>query len=266
MLASNPLGWVRGIRGRTDVAPRRVDVVANLAHRLALGSHGHHGTRDVDADPSAIAHRIEQYRTVVPDLLHIAACVRRVPPLPAPAEARHPPQEILIGDREAIRLLNPRRRFIELLRPAILGRPCQQRVVGAVPANDRCASHECETASCQRRLQRVPPGQAAWCSLRNVAQGRLQMVSEQSSQVRSSVHRIAALTPTATTPGGYPVPGPVRWARGSMLGRACSLLPAPRGEGLGMRGFQGCGPTLRPRACAPTGSETRPRSTRTRRE
>jgi hypothetical protein len=240
---SDPLGWVWRVRGRTDVAPCGVDVVANLAHCLAFGSHGHHGTRDVDADPSAIAHRIEQYRTVVPDLLHIAACVRRVPPLPAPAEARHPPQEILIGDREAIRLLNPRRRFIELLRPAILGRPCQQRVVGAVPANDRCASHECETASCQRRLQRVPPGQAAWCSLRNVAQGRLQMVSEQSSQVRSSVHRIAALTPTATTsrPKGtrHSVPGPARWARGSLLGGAFSLLPAPRGEGLGMRSFQG---------------------------
>ena len=136
MLASDPLGWVRGIRGRTDVAPRRVDVVANLAHRLAFGSHGHHGTRDVDADPSAIAHRIEQYRAVVPNLLHVAAGVRRVPPLSAPAEAGHPLQEVLVGDREAVRLLNPRRRLVELLRPAILGWPCQQRVVGAVLADD----------------------------------------------------------------------------------------------------------------------------------
>ena len=60
MLASDPLGWARRICGRTDVAPGRVDVVANLAQRLAFRSHGHHGTRDVDADPSAIAHGIEQ--------------------------------------------------------------------------------------------------------------------------------------------------------------------------------------------------------------
>ena len=115
--------WVRSVRGRTDVAPRRVDVVANLAHRLAFRSHGHHGTRDVEADPSAIAHRIEQHRAVVPDLLHVAARVRGVPPLPAPAEAGHPLQEILVGDREAVILLDPRRGFVELLRPAIFGRP-----------------------------------------------------------------------------------------------------------------------------------------------
>src|SRR5687768_16662623 len=105
MLASDPLGWARGIRGRTDVTPGRVDIVANLAERLAFGSHGHHGTRDVDADPSAIAHRIEQHRAVVPDLLHVAACVRGVPPLPASAEAGHPLQEVLIGNGEAVGLL-----------------------------------------------------------------------------------------------------------------------------------------------------------------
>jgi hypothetical protein len=129
MLASDPLGWVWGIRGRTDVAPGRVNVVANLAERLAFRSLGHHGTRDVDANPSAIAHRIEQYRTVVPDLLHVATCVRCVPPLTATTEAGHPLQEILIGDREAVCLLNPRRRFVKLLRPAIFSWPRQQRIV-----------------------------------------------------------------------------------------------------------------------------------------
>jgi hypothetical protein len=158
MPASDPLGWVWGVRGRTDVAPGRVDVVANFAHRLAFRSHGHHGTRDVEADPSAIAHRIEQDRAVVPDLLHIAAGVRCVPGLPAPTEAGHPLQEILIGDREAVSLLDPSRRFVELLRPAIFGWPCQKRVIGTVPADDRRASHERKTTGRQRRLQRMPPG------------------------------------------------------------------------------------------------------------
>jgi hypothetical protein len=152
MRDSDPLGWVWGIRGWADVAPGRVDVVANLAQALAFGSHSHHGTRDVDADPSAIAHRVEQHRAIVADLLHVAACVRGVPPLAAPAEAGHPLQKILIGDREAVVLLHPRRRFEELLRPAILGRPCQQRVVGAVSADDRRATHEREATGRQRRL------------------------------------------------------------------------------------------------------------------
>ena len=134
-----PSGGYGVVRGRADVAPRRVDVVANFAQRLAFGSHGHHGTRDVNADPSAIAHRIEQYRPVVPDFLHVAARVRCVPPLPASAEAGHPLQEVLVGNREAVGLLDPRRRLVELLGPAIFGRPCQQRVVGAVLTDDRCS-------------------------------------------------------------------------------------------------------------------------------
>ena len=182
MLASDPFGWVWRVRGRTDVAPRRVDVVANFAHRLAFRSHGHHGTRDVDTDPSAITHGIEQHRAVVPDFLHVAARVRCVPPLAAPAEAGHPLQEILIGGREAVCLLDPRRRFIELLRPAILGWPRQKRVVGAVPSDwtdGRRASHERQAAGCQRRLKCMPPGQFAWCSIRDVTQGSLRRVSEE---------------------------------------------------------------------------------------
>ncbi len=129
MVFSEAFGRVRGICRRANVTPRRVDVVANLAQALAFGSHGHHGTRDVDADPSAIAHRIEQHRAVVPHLLHVATGVRCVSPLAAAAEAGHPLQEVLVGNREAVRLLNPCRGLVELLRPAILGWPRQQRVV-----------------------------------------------------------------------------------------------------------------------------------------
>ena len=129
MPASDSLGWVWSIRCRTYVAKCRVNVVANFTHRLAFRSHGHHGTRDVNADPSAVAHWIEQYRAVVAYFLHVAACIRCVSPLPTTAEAGHPLQEILVGDREAVVLLNPRRGFVELLRPAILGWPRQQRVV-----------------------------------------------------------------------------------------------------------------------------------------
>ena len=60
MPASDSLGRVRSICGRTDVAPRRVHVVTDLTQGLAFGSHGHHGARDIDADPSAIAHWIAQ--------------------------------------------------------------------------------------------------------------------------------------------------------------------------------------------------------------
>jgi hypothetical protein len=60
MLASDTVRRIRGIRRRADVTPRGVDVVSNLAKGLALRSLGHHGTRDVDADSSAIAHGIEQ--------------------------------------------------------------------------------------------------------------------------------------------------------------------------------------------------------------
>src|SRR5215211_7658486 len=198
MSASDPLGWARGIRGRADVAPGRVDIVANLAERLAFGSHGHHGTRDVNADPSAIAHRIEQHRAVVPDLLHIAACVRCVPPLPAAAEAGHPLQEILVGDRKAVVLLNSRRGLVELLRPAILGWPRQQRVVRAAAADDWRASHERQTAGRQRHLQPVPPGQSAWFWRGNTMQGGLQMVSDQSAVIPSRVHRTETNTPNCS--------------------------------------------------------------------
>ncbi len=109
VLASEVLGWIRGIGRRTDIAVGRVDVIANFAQGFAFGALGHHGTRDVDADPSAIAHGIEQHRAVVPDLLDVATRVRLVAPLPTAAEAGHPLQEILIGDRVAIYLLDPRR-------------------------------------------------------------------------------------------------------------------------------------------------------------
>jgi hypothetical protein len=211
MLASDPLGWVRGVRGRTDVAPRRVDVVANLAQRLAFGSHGHHGTRDVDADPSAIAHWIEQHRAVVPDLLHVAACVRCVPPLPASAEARHPLQEVLIGNRKPVCLLDPRRCLVELLRPAILGRPRQQCVIRAALAdrtNAWGAPHERQTAGREYALQRMPPGQFAWCSLGKMTQGGLPVVSNQSTII-PRVHRTETITPKSSrgTDPLYPLIG-----------------------------------------------------------
>ena len=204
MLASDPLGWARRICGRTDVAPGRVDVVANLAQRLAFRSHGHHGTRDVDADPSAIAHRIEQHRAVVPDLLHIAACVRRVPPLPTSAEAGHPLQEILVGNRVAVGLLDPRRSLVELLRPAILGWPRQQRVVRAALADTRRrAPHKRKTAGREYALQRVPSSQSVWCSLGNMAQEGLPMVSDQSTII-PRVHRTERITPNLS-PGTVPL-------------------------------------------------------------
>ena len=130
MLTSDSLGGIRSVGSRPDVTPSGVDIVSNLAEGLAFGSLGHHGTRDVNADPSAIAHGIEQDRPVVPHLLHVATGVRLVPPLAAAAEAGHPLQQILIGDRESISLLDPRRGLVELLWPAILRRPGQKRVVG----------------------------------------------------------------------------------------------------------------------------------------
>jgi hypothetical protein len=211
MLASDLLGWAGGIRGRTDVAPGRVNVVANLAQCLAFGSHGHHGTRDVDADPSAIAHRIEQHRAVVPDLLHVAACVRGMPPLPAAAEAGHPSQEVLIGHREAVGLLNSRRSLVELLRPAILGRPRQQCVIRAALAdrtNAWGAPHERQTAGREYALQRMPPGQFAWCSLGKMTQGGLPVVSNQSTII-PRVHRTETITPKSSrgTDPLYPLIG-----------------------------------------------------------
>ena len=60
MLTSDSLGGIRSIGRRPHVTPSGVDIVSNLAEGLAFGSLGHHGTRDVNADPSAITHGIEQ--------------------------------------------------------------------------------------------------------------------------------------------------------------------------------------------------------------
>src|SRR5918993_4778082 len=135
MLASDSLRGIWSVGRRPDVTPRRVHIVSNLAEGLAFGSLGHHGTRDVDADPSAITHGIEQDGSVIPHLLHVATGVRRVPPLSAAAEAGHPLQKILISDRESVGLLDPRRGLVELLGPAVFGRPSQQRIVGGTLAN-----------------------------------------------------------------------------------------------------------------------------------
>ena len=74
-MASETL-WRKGsVRRRADLAIRDIDVIADFPQRLTLWALGHHGTRDVDTDPSAKTHRIEKDGTVAPDFLDVAVRV-----------------------------------------------------------------------------------------------------------------------------------------------------------------------------------------------
>src|SRR5215213_8982940 len=89
-------GWERGVGRLAEGAVGFVDDLADLADVGAVPVHGHRVTRDVVANPSAEAHRVDHDRAVRPLFRDITVVDAGMTGRVAAAVAGHPLQERLV--------------------------------------------------------------------------------------------------------------------------------------------------------------------------